>query len=109
MKEEIKRGTLIRCNDQRYGWTVPILDIISVPGTDAYVVIQPRTAGRVVKVRLDRIFNDGKTRAQGYNVVELAEVEFSRATRKPEEHELHRHDDDGHGGAIGARYPKDIW
>lgn len=78
----IKIGTMIKCNDKRYGWTVPVLSIVGPwdQGDHAFAVIRPRVGGRLVKVSLNRIYIDGKARAQGYNVVdrEPAVVEEDR-------------------------------
>lgn len=72
-------GTLIKNNDPRFAWTVPILEIVARPGVDAYAIVRPKgNNGRVCKVRLDRIHTDGKQRAQGYNVVSPGDVQVDR-------------------------------
>ena len=64
----IKVGDYIKCNDKRYGWTVRVQDVEYGLG-QSWAIIHPKAGGRTVKVRLDRIHEDGKTRAQGYNKV----------------------------------------
>ena len=66
---DIRVGSVIKCNDPRYGWTVRV-EAVEENWNGHCVVIYPRgDSGRRGKVAFDRIFTDGKTRVQGYNLL----------------------------------------
>ncbi len=73
-KFTIKVGDTIRNNDPRYDWTAIIERIIYWGGDRYYAVLHPPGAGRVCKVRFDRIFVDGGKHAQGYSLVHKADA-----------------------------------
>src|ERR1700682_2232745 len=66
---QVRKGDLIKSNDPRYGWVTEILAMTDGYDGKRYAIIKPRPGGRFCRVNLERIFDDGQPRAQGYNVV----------------------------------------
>lgn len=61
---DVGKGSQIKCNDPRYGWTVTVDHVFN---GRAYF-LKPG-GGRQLSVMLARIYTDGKDRHQGYNLV----------------------------------------
>lgn len=62
-------GTTIRDNDPRYAGRVAVINGFWINPVTSVRYATHKAGRRVAKVRLDRIFTDGKARLTGWNVV----------------------------------------
>lgn len=63
---QVRPGTRLKSNDPRDNGKIIVVTDIGQDGLDLYAIYQ--TGRRIAKIRFTRIFTDGLTRAQGYNV-----------------------------------------